>query len=80
MRTKALYLVQPRRENLGIATKSTVFCSAARAAKRFELRPKALHFVQLLSEKKWKFRTKALCIRFSRAAKILEFTTRSKSN
>jgi hypothetical protein len=49
--TKALYFVQPRRENLRSMTKSTVFYSAPCPQRNvLDLRPKALYFVQPRSE------------------------------
>jgi hypothetical protein len=84
MRTKALYSVQPRRENLGIATKSTVFCPAA--AKLFGIATKSTVFcsrkaLELCARrKKFELRTKAHCILLSRAAKILEFSNKNNLN
>jgi hypothetical protein len=66
-------------KKIGVANKCTVFCSAAQR-KIFELRTKALNFVQLRCEIFWNLPTKATqidCIRFSRAAK--DFGLRSKA-
>jgi hypothetical protein len=56
-------------KNFGIATKSTAFCPAAQR-KILELRRRALHFVQLRSEKLWNCDEKH-CFLSSCAAKNL---------